>query len=403
MMEFLSTALNYTTVAVVFVLMISVLVAAHELGHYLFARLFGMGVEEFAIGFGKKPLWTWMRKTYQVQDEHHPGVIGMETTNFTVRPWPLGGFVRIKGMVPEDDGSEVDIPGGFYNKAPWKRFIVLLAGPAFSVIAGILVLFPLYATIGVDRVVGQPIITEVLAEGPATGSGIQTGDRIVAVNGIPVDGFYKLGALIRNFGNQEVQVGVERSGKQMQFSITPTWSEFDTPLRDENGDPTGELGRQAMLGVGIKGAKEVLVRLPVPVAFKAAVNEPIRAVRSIVSLIKRPKNFERTVSGPATMVAFTNYAMQKGIATVLKLAALLSISVGIFNLLPLGPLDGGQMTVAVIEMLRKGRRLSIATQSGLSAVGLSLVAVLVLFAWFFDFKRWFAPGPEPSISRTIGK
>src|SRR5947207_10630088 len=97
-------------VATVFLLMLCVLVAAHELGHYLFARLFGMGVEEFAIGFGKRPLWVWMRKTYKVDD---PKVQDLtETTDFTVRPWPLGGFVKIKGMLPEEDGSEVAVPGG---------------------------------------------------------------------------------------------------------------------------------------------------------------------------------------------------------------------------------------------------------------------------------------------------
>ncbi|HKU53309.1 MAG TPA: site-2 protease family protein, partial [Nitrospira sp.] len=177
---------HYLLTAVVFVVMLCVLVAAHEYGHYLLARLFGMGVEEFAIGFGKKPIWTWMRKTYSVQ--RNPGPAGpsvplhletssyptdgssalqpepetsptpsqvkltvQETTDFTIRPWPLGGFVRIKGMVPEEDGSETKVPGGFYSKAPWKRFIVLLAGPVFSVLAGVIILFGLKLAMGEER------------------------------------------------------------------------------------------------------------------------------------------------------------------------------------------------------------------------------------------------------------
>src|SRR5207302_10904574 len=115
--------------------------AAHEYGHYLFARIFGMGVEEFAIGMGKK-LLVWRRKTYPVGNVEPSGEEAItqppqatETTEFTIRAWPVGGFVRIKGMVPEEDGSEIRIPGGFYSKAPWKRLIVLFAGPLFSVLA----------------------------------------------------------------------------------------------------------------------------------------------------------------------------------------------------------------------------------------------------------------------------
>ncbi len=395
-MDFLSTAVNYTTVAVVFLLMISILVAAHELGHYLFARLFGMGVEEFAIGFGKKPLIVWMQKTYKVQDDRDGNSEQTETTDFTIRPWPLGGFVRIKGMIPEEDGSEVSVPGGFYSKAPWQRFIVLLAGPAFSVIAGILVLIPLYATIGIDRLVGEPIVAAVMAEGPAKDSGIKAGDKVVSVNGERVNGFFELQAKMRHLGGQEVQVSVDRAGQQLAFPVKSVWAENDSMARDANGDATGEWSRQGLLGIELQRGKDVLVKLPLPQAFTSAINAPVQAVRNIISLIKRPKNFSKSVSGPATMVAFTKYALDKGIATVLKLAALLSISVGIFNLLPFSPLDGGQMVVSVLEMLRRGRRLSIELQTKLSAVGMSLIAVLVLFAWFFDFKRWFAPEQETS-------
>ncbi|MEZ0325027.1 MAG: RIP metalloprotease [Fimbriimonas sp.] len=399
MMDFLSTALNYTTVALVFVLMISVLVAAHELGHYLFARLFGMGVEEFAIGFGKRPIWIWMQKTYKVVDEHHPDVEATETTDFTVRPWPLGGFVRIKGMVPEDDGSEVDIPGGFYNKAPWQRFIVLLAGPAFSVIAGILVLWPLYATIGIERYVGVPVVEKIMPDGPAMTSDIKEGDKIVAINGQPVDSFYKLQAVLRPLGEKKVLVGVERGAEKLQIPITPVWSDMDSMVMDEKGDATGEFARQAVLGVTINRGKDILVRLAPKDALVAALYTPVTAVRNIVSLIKSPKNFQRSVSGPATMVAYTKYALDKGIATVLKLAALLSISVGIFNLLPFAPLDGGQMVVAVLETFRRGKRLSIEMQTKLGAVGMSLIVVLVLFAWFFDFKRWVMPEKESGMPK----
>jgi regulator of sigma E protease len=117
-------------------------------------------------------------------------------------------------------------------------------------------------------------------------------------------------------------------------------------------------------------------------------------VRGVVSLFMRPKNFSESVSGPATMVAATNYALKEGVGRVLYLAAILSIAVGIFNLLPFAPLDGGQIMVGIVEMLRRGKRLSMQIQETVSMVGFLLIIALVLSAWFFDFRRWFAPNTQ---------
>ena len=218
----------YLETAVVLVVMFSVLVAAHELGHYLFARLFNMGVEEFAIGFGKKPIFQWMKRTYtipikddevaaivhtssgidiegsghrpaedMVEEESPSGKILRETTRFTVRPWPLGGFVRIKGMLPEEDGSETTIAGGFYNKPPIQRLVVLFAGPLFSVLAGILILTPLYMTTGQGVPDLSPQIGAVSPEGPAGKAGLKEKDIVDSVDGKPISKFYELISIVR--------------------------------------------------------------------------------------------------------------------------------------------------------------------------------------------------------------
>src|SRR5579862_3018711 len=190
---------SYLLTAVVFLVMISVLVAAHEYGHYLLARFFNMGVEEFAIGMGKK-VKVWRRKTYELPVSqsyvHDLGVVShgaaleggdhpaqselvetghgpalRETTEFTVRVLPVGGFVRIKGMVPQDDGSEVNIPGGFYSKPPWQRLVVLIAGPAASVLSGILVLIFLFLAQGVNRGIDTPVLGDVSPGSVAASAG----------------------------------------------------------------------------------------------------------------------------------------------------------------------------------------------------------------------------------------
>ncbi|MEI7987139.1 MAG: site-2 protease family protein, partial [Armatimonadota bacterium] len=100
---------------VVFLLMFSVLVAVHELGHYLFARKFNMGVSEFSIGMGRPILKTWMRRKYTTEAGEE------QETLFNIRAFPLGGFVKINGMEPNEDGTESNLPDGFYKKSPWQR------------------------------------------------------------------------------------------------------------------------------------------------------------------------------------------------------------------------------------------------------------------------------------------
>jgi regulator of sigma E protease len=402
-MSFLSTLGNWSLLVIVFVVMISVLVAAHEYGHYLFARIFGMGVEEFAIGFGKKPLWIWMRRKYEARDEADPtSEPRIETTNFTVRPWPLGGFVKIKGMVPEDDGSEVHIPGGFYNKAPWKRLIVLLAGPAFSVVAGIVLLIPLYMAVGIEKSANKPVIGVLNENGAGYKSGLRPNDRIVSIDGKPVSTFYDLLVAVRESNAKPLQFTIMRDKKVENLTVKPEWTDDDAMVLSEDLEPTGAFRRQPMLGVGMT-EDTIFVRVGFGRAFSAAVEQPVRAVRSLLGLVARPKNFGKSVSGPATMVALTHYAIERGLTTIIQLAALLSISVGIFNLLPFAPLDGGQMLVAFIELFRGGRRLSIQVQSAINGVGITLICVLVLGAWFFDFKRWFAPSDNPQAKAVSTK
>lgn len=386
---------EYALLAIVFLTMISLLVAAHELGHYLFARLFGMGVEEFAIGFGKKPLWTWMKRTYPVQEAD--GTEVSETTDFTVRPWPLGGFVRIKGMIPEDDGSEVRIPGGFYSKPPWQRLIVLFAGPAFSILFGILTLVPLYMTVGVEKLSNEPVITQMIKEGAAYTAGIRPGDRIVSVDGKPIDSFYSYIAYVRTRPGQKIAMAVDRKGQSKTFEVTPKLSEQDTLVYGPDMELTGEWKQQAI--VGVLPPNTIMKRLSFGDAVASAANEPVRAVRGLMSLFERPKNFSNTVSGPVTIVNLTEAAIDSGFSKVISLAALLSISVGIFNLVPIGMLDGGQMLVAVMEMFRGGRRLSMRTQNALGGAGMLAILLLFISVMFVDVQRWIVP-PDDSAPKT---
>lgn len=402
--------LHIVKVGFVLIFMISVLVAAHEYGHYLFARMFKMGVEEFAIGFGRRPLWVWMRKTYQVESIPSPAggpapemtyptdgsnalqpepeptpsnlkQVVTETTDFTVRPWPLGGFVRIKGMVPEDDGSETKIPGGFYSKAPWKRFLVLLAGPLFSVLAGVIILTGLYSYAGVDKPVNEPILDVVVKGGPADKAGLKADDRVLSLDGQKVATFTELTKYVREHPGQKIAVEYKRGDKTLTTTVTPI--KGPVYVFDEEMNPTGK-SEGGKLNVTYK-----TYHTPVSIgeAFGLAIDNPVRTIKGLFGLFRKPSEFKDSVGGPGTIAKVTSEATKQGVGPVIELMAMLSISVGIFNLLPVPPLDGGQMLVAIAEMLRGGRRLSMKVQGAVTAIGLALVAMLFISVVFIDIGR----------------
>ncbi len=374
--------LHWLWIIVLIVLMVSVLVAAHEYGHYLFARMFKMGVEEFAIGFGKKPLIVWMRKKHTVLNDQ-TGENLQEETEFTIRPWPLGGFVRIKGMVPEADGSEIHIPGGFYSKAPWKRFIVLLMGPVFSIVAGMLLLIPIFAISGKYVSDNRPIMGKITAKGPADKAGLKQGDKIIAIAGKPVKTYFDVISTVRDSGGKELSVRYMRDDVQAETQVSPLLDTRPSPVLDENLEPTGETKIQSKLQVQIS-------RTRVPVSFGEAVLEsvrlPIESGKRFVAMFTAPKELTENLSGPVGIAQATNEASTSW-EGIVSLAAILSISVGFLNLLPVPPLDGGQMAIALAEMLRSGRRLSIKVQMIVNATGMGLLALLMMSAFYMDFKR----------------
>jgi len=410
----LGTLFHLATTIVVILVMICILVAAHEYGHYLFARLFGMGVEEFAIGFGRKPIWTYLRKSYEV--ERHPettpptketeyvfpvdGSAALqpepveqpsraavklavkETTDFTIRPWPLGGFVRIKGMVPEEDGSEIHVPGGFYSKAPWKRFIVLLAGPVFSVLAGVLIMFALMTAVGEKK--GTTTLKNVIEGGPASVAGLKPGDKILKIGDLEIKTVHDATFALRDRAGQETRVEFERSGQVQSLVLIPQLEANPSPVVDREGNPTGETRRQARMR-----AEWESVNVPIP-PQKALVNAfstPYLVVSELGRLITKPAQLKENVGGPISIAKATSDAVKIGPEAVIFLSAVLSISVGIFNLLPIPPLDGGQMLVAVAEMFRGGRRLSIRVQGFITAAGFAMVLMLFASVMMIDIGR----------------
>ena len=424
-MSFLSQIPFYTLVGLTWLTMILVLVAAHELGHYLFARLFGMGAEEFSVGmFGKRPLLVYARRRYTIpvregEDPHargdepnalegggatvapavetapDGGTVLRETTLFTIRPWPVGGFVRIKGMMPQDDGGEVRIPGGFFSKSPWKRWVVLAAGPGFSVLAGILLLIPYFMFHGADELSKAPVFGMMTTDGAAYKAGLGVGDRVVSVDGVPTPTFYDIVSNVRDSKGRPLSLVVERDGARKTVVVSGTVDKDPSPVMGPDMDATA--GRRIQTKLGALPSTEPK-RLPFPEAVRAATIAPLNGAIGFALLLAHPSEIKDNVGGPGTMIKMTAKSVREGLWPVIGRAAQISISLGIFNLLPIPPLDGGQMWIAFVEMLRRGRRLSMRTQVRVLNVGFAMVAAMVAGILLLDAGRITGLASPPKIT-----
>ncbi len=422
-MSFVSQIPFYILVGLTYFTILMVLVAAHELGHYLFARLFGMGAEEFSIGmFGKKPLLVWGKRSYTIplkpgddpenRGEANPLEGGMahapteivetpngwllkETTVFTIRPWPLGGFVRIKGMVPQDDGGETKIPGGFFSKSPLQRWIVLAAGPAFSIVAGILLLIPYLVYHGMDEPSGKPVFGGLLTQGAAYKAGMDVGDRVVSIDGKPIATWYDMIRSVRDSGAKPLAVVALRDGSRLDFNVKGELDKEPSAVVDEKGQPTGE--KRIQTKIGAVPATEPHP-LPLGEAARVATIVPINGAINLVSLLAHPSELKDNVGGPGTMIKMTARSVREGLWPVIRNTAMISISLGIFNLLPVPPLDGGQMWIAFVEMLRRGRRLSMRTQMRVLNLGFAMVCVLIAGVLLIDVGRLTGLGSPPKFT-----
>ncbi len=314
-----------------------------------------------------------------------------EGTEFSLLVLPLGGFAAIKGMHPKDDGSEVRIERGFYSKSPFARFMTLFAGPFFSIAFGIIVLTGTILSQGIPES-STTTIESVLAGKAGEKAGLKAGDKITAINGQPVSTISDMSKIVRFSYNKTdaaivpkpVEVTFQRGSEFQNLVITPDVDDEASPVMDEEGNPTKEVAHQARLGV---------MGTPVfrPAGFTEALGiaamQPVDLVKSLASIVVKPSEAKNAIGGPKSLADATSQASDRGFLTIARLAALLSISLGVLNLLPIPPLDGGQMMVALIEMLRGGKRLSLQVQQTVSNIGAVLVVLLMLSAITVDVSR----------------
>ena len=323
--------------AFVVALLLSVMV--HEFGHFVTARRYGMWVSEFFVGFGKR-IWSVQRGE----------------TEFGVKAIPAGGYCRIEGMSPNDAMPEGEEDRAFYKASSGKKLIVLGAGSFLHFVLGYLLLFLLFAGVGTNQVL--PIIGEVVSNSAAQSAGIQVGDEVTSINGVEVTTWYKDVEAIRNSQGKELTLGLLRDGQNITITATPRLTDIDGTERYVLGivNTTG-LKRSGVIESASNSFKvtksflsesvKSLAKLPekIPALWGATVRGEERDANGLVGVVGVAR-----VSGEA--VGSDKLTPMERLATFLLIVASLNIFVGIFNLLPILPLDGGHMAVAIADEIR---------------------------------------------------
>lgn len=351
------------TSVVAFLIVLGVLIFVHEFGHFVVARLFGVGVETFSLGFG-------------------PRIFGVirGRTDYRVSALPLGGYVKMVGESPESEVEPEDLSVSFTHKHVLKRLLIVTAGPAFNLLLAVVIFFGIYAINGFY--VREPNIGKVEANSPAQHAGLRTGDRVTAINGQPVKGWDDLATLVSHSQGRPLTMTVRRADGAVSLSITPTVQKSTNIF--------GEAIERYMIGVAWSGDVRAVHIGPIQAMGKSLfqVYDVSRlTVQSIVLLIEG-RISAKNLSGPIAIAQMAGQQAREGMVNLLFFIAWISINLGILNVLPIPVLDGGHMLFFGIEAVR-GKPVSIRVREIAQQAGILLLLMLMIFVIYNDVSRIF--------------
>lgn len=355
-----------------FLLIISVIVFIHEFGHYLLARLCGVRVEEFSIGFGKE---IWGRN-----DSHG--------TRWKISLLPIGGFVKMFGDAdpassPDRDKlehmSEEEKKVSFIHKPLLSKAMVVAAGPVANFILALIIFTGFFAVFG--RPVSPPVVGSVMEGSAAAAADIRAGDRFISIDGTKVERFADIQRVVRMHMDGEIRLLLLRDGAEVTVSLTP--------VLQKSKDVFGNEVKIPLLGIS-SGATEY-EELSLPAAVPAAVDEMLNMCADTMKALGQMVTGRRSVSelgGPIKIAQYSGQSMQQGFSTVLWFMAVLSLNLGLINLFPIPMLDGGHLLFYMVEALR-GRPLAEKFQDYAFKFGFAIIITLMAFTTINDVANLF--------------
>jgi regulator of sigma E protease len=344
------------------IIVLGILIFVHELGHFIFAKIFKVGVEKFSLGFG-------------------PKLIGKKIgdTEYLISAFPLGGYVKMVGEGGGDELTEEERFRSFNGKPAWQRIVIIAAGPLFNLIFAYIVYITVF-------MIGVPITTakigEVVKDKPAAAAGLKTGDIVLSINKESVGKWADLSRLIVESGGKPLDIEVKRGDKNLLVHVVPEVTKQKNLL--------GETTSYPMIGVAPSGAYVIKRFGPVESVVKGSEQSWTVVKLTYVVLWKIatrsiPLN---TIGGPIMIAKMAGEQAEAGVASFLFFMALLSVNLGVLNLLPIPILDGGHLLFYSWECLFR-KPVSMKAREIGQQIGLVLLIGLMFLAFYNDIVRYF--------------
>ena len=336
-----------TVLACIFVF--GILISVHEFGHFICAKLTGMRVDEFSIGFGPE--------LYSNQDGE---------TLYSLRASPLGGYNKIAGM---DPGDPVD-DRSFKAKPLPARMLVILAGSFMNILLPVLIFWILFMTEGIGMPVDKPVLGQVVPGYAAAESGLLPEDKVLSVNGKAVTSWQEMRTQLLAGGMQPLELKIQRQDLVKTYTVTPR-------ANPETGKP--------FIGVVAKMDKQ---RLGPVTALKTSVIATADTIKEMLTALYKMVTGKTAaeVSGPIGVAKMAGQVAHQGISMLFQFTALLSLNLAVINLLPLPALDGGHFFLLLWEGVT-GRKVGEKAMQNIQTAGIIMILAITIFATYKDLLR----------------
>jgi regulator of sigma E protease len=345
-----------------FLWVLGILIFILEFGHFIVAKLVGVKVLKFSLGFGPKLIGTKIGET-----------------EYQISAFPLGGYVKPLGDNPREKISKEEQTRAFIHQPVPKRMAIILAGPLANFLLAIVIFGLLYSIMGIPQ--SPALVGKVVAGSPAQKAGIQSGDLILQVDEVKIDQWTDLPPIVAKSKGRTIKIVIKRGEKVIPLRVTPQAATTKNIF--------GEEIKSFQIGI-IASGEFVLKRVPVYSAIGMAFTQTWFVTKltviSIVKVIERVIPVKQALGGPILIAQMAGKQAQEGFLSLIFFTAIISINLGIINLFPIPVLDGGHLFFLGIEAIRR-RPLSMRKMEVIQQIGLTIILLLIVYIIFNDLER----------------
>jgi regulator of sigma E protease len=343
-----------------------VLISVHEFGHFLLAKLLGVRVEVFSLGFPPRLIHK------QIGD-----------TDYRLSVVPLGGYVKLLGENPNDEVPEELLPYSFMQHPLWHRFLIVLAGPTFNLLFAVLAFWAVFTFSGLPYLTTE--IGKVMEDSPSARAGLQKGDLVQSVNNQQVKRWQDFAEMISKSGEKPVVLMVKRGEQVFSLTVTPQ-------LMEVPSDMFGNKTKSFKIGVNAADHAELEKVGPGRAVIEGATYTWEYSVQIVLGFYKLaagevPLN---ALGGPILIAQAAGQTAERGVAPLVQFMAILSVNLFLLNLLPIPVLDGGHLFFFTLEAVR-GKPVDIKHREMAQGVGLMLILALMILVFYQDILRLVHP------------